>query len=73
MTLAELARRVSDLEDRLDQLAAPASVDVNAWIDQVHGTFQPDADYRRAARFGRQWRRSEGGQRVGPRPRTAAK
>jgi hypothetical protein len=51
--------RVATLEQKLEHLAdkvdASPSQDVNAWIDQIHGTFQNDSTYRQAARLGRQW------------------
>jgi hypothetical protein len=37
---------------------APESGNINAWIDQVHGTFKNDAIYRQAARLGQEWRKS---------------
>jgi hypothetical protein len=62
MTLMELEIRVATLEERLAQLAgkvdAPSSANINAWIDQVHGTFRNDANYRKAALLGQQWRKS---------------
>jgi hypothetical protein len=64
MTIAQLETRVATLEQKLVDLAekvdASPSQDVNAWIDQIHGTFQNDSTYRQAARFGRQWRQSHG-------------
>ena len=65
MTLTQLERRVATLEQKLARLTGPAdpvpSADMNAWIDQIHGTFRDDATYRRAARLGREWRKSQGG------------
>ena len=62
MTLTELEIRVATLEQKLSHLAGkvdgPASADINAWIDQVHGTFQNDKTYRQAARLGSEWRKS---------------
>ena len=63
MSLAELEARMANLERKVDQFAAqaarPVSGEINAWIDQVHDTFQDDVAYRRAAQLGRQWRRSQ--------------
>lgn len=65
MTLSQLEKRVATLEQKLARLTGPAarvrSTDMNAWIDQIHGTFRDDATYRRAARLGRKWRKSQGG------------
>lgn len=65
MTLTELEIRVATLEQKLSHLAgkidAPESATINAWIDQVHGTFQNDATYRQAARLGHEWRKSHSG------------
>ena len=75
MTITELELRVATLEKKLahlaDKIDSPATADVNAWIDQIHGTFENDAVYRKAARFGRQWRKSQGGPKK-PRARKAA-
>lgn len=63
MTLAQLEHRVATLEQKLAALAGPVqtrpSGDVNAWIDEIHGTFKDDAHYRQAARLGRLWRKSK--------------
>ena len=71
MTLMELETRLETLEAKLAVLAgkvdAPKSANVNAWIDQVHGTFQDDATYRKAARLGQEWRKSH---RSRPKPRS---
>jgi len=65
MTMKELEVRISNLEQKLADLAgdadSPSSANINAWIDQIHGTFQDDSDYRRAARLGRKWRKSQRG------------
>ncbi len=62
MTITELELRVATLEQKLAYLTenvdSPASTDTNAWIDQIHGTFQNDTAYRQAARLGREWRKS---------------
>lgn len=62
MTLAQIERRVASLERKLAALSARdqgiVAPDMNAWIDEIHGTFKHDASYRRAARLGRQWRKS---------------
>jgi hypothetical protein len=65
MSTTELEKRLTAVERGLAHLtnkldAAPASQDMNGWIDQIHGTFQNDASYRTAARLGRQWRKSHG-------------
>ncbi len=62
MTLVQLERRLSLVEKKLADLSGDSkanSPDINAWIDQIHGTFQDDATYRKAARLGRQWRKSQ--------------
>jgi hypothetical protein len=63
MTLLELEIRVATLEQKLALLAgkvdAPEASHINAWIENVHGTFQNDATYRQAARLGYEWRRSQ--------------
>jgi hypothetical protein len=64
MTTTEIEKRLTAVERRLTHLAksvsaSSASQGVNGWIDQIHGTFQDDAAYRRAARLGRQWRKSQ--------------
>jgi hypothetical protein len=75
MTIAQLETRVATLEQKLVSLAekvdAPPSQDVNAWIDQIHGTFQNDSTYRQAARLGRQWRQSHR-KPIAGRPRKAS-
>ncbi len=62
MTRAQLERRLANIEKKLAALAgqvkSPPAPDVNAWIDEIHGTFTDNATYRRAARLGRQWRKS---------------
>jgi hypothetical protein len=62
MSIVKLEHRVAALEQKLVHLAekvdASPSPDSNAWIDEIHGTFQNDATYRKAARLGRQWRKS---------------
>ena len=64
MSTVEIEKRLTAVERRLAHLAravnaSPASQDINAWIDQIHGTFKNDATYRQAARLGRQWRKSQ--------------
>jgi hypothetical protein len=63
MTIVELEHRVAELEKKVGHLArkvdGPNSKTINAWIDEIHGTFQNDATYRKAASFGRQWRKSQ--------------
>jgi hypothetical protein len=61
MTTTELEHRLATIERKLSRLvgnadAAP-SQDFNAWIDEIHGTFQDNATYRQGARLGRQWRK----------------
>jgi hypothetical protein len=62
MTLTELEIRVATLERKLahlgENVSGSDSADMNAWIDQVHGTFQNDKTYRQAARLGSEWRKS---------------
>ncbi len=56
MTLVELEHRVATLEEQVGHLTskinAPAAKDINSWIDDIHGTFQDDATYRKAALAG---------------------
>jgi hypothetical protein len=63
MSTAELEDRVVNLErkvtDLAKQVAGGQSQDINAWIDEIHGTFKNDATNRRAARFGRDRRKSQ--------------
>jgi hypothetical protein len=63
MTLSELESRIANLEHKLARLAnkaeSPAVANINAWIDQIHGTFQDDRMYRNAASLGRKWRKSQ--------------
>jgi hypothetical protein len=62
MPLTKLEKRVATLERKLSDLAdkvkSSGTPEINAWIDQIHGTFQNDATYRQAARLGREWRKS---------------
>ena len=64
MSIAELEDRIVNLERKVTDLAkkvdrAP-SLDINAWVDEIHGTFKNDATYPQAAgRFGRDWRKSQ--------------
>jgi hypothetical protein len=71
MTLAQLEHRLVTLEQKLDALAGKVegspSPDVNAWIDQIHGTFKDTVSYRQAARLGRRWRKSRRPSAVGRR------
>jgi hypothetical protein len=77
MTLAELEIRVATLEQKLARISgklnAPDSTNVNAWIDQIQGTFQNDSIYRRAARLGREWRKSQRGPHASRARKTAGK
>ena len=63
MSIIELEQRVATLELKLQHLtekvAATDSQDINAWIDEIHGTFKNDTTYRKAARFGREWRMAQ--------------
>jgi hypothetical protein len=65
MTITELELRVASLERQLARLTGKidptVSANPNAWIDQIHGTFQNDATYRKAARAGQKWRKSHRG------------
>jgi len=62
MTLAQMELRVVTLERKLTALArsvrASPLPNMNAWIDEIHGTFTDNATYRQAACLGRQWRKS---------------
>jgi hypothetical protein len=62
MTLSQLEQRVATIEQKLARLVGEASssapAELNSWIDQIHGTFQNDAAYKQAAKFGREWRES---------------
>ena len=74
MSIVELERRLVTLEQQVGHLVRkaiePNSKDINSWIDEIHGTFQNNPAYRKAARAGRQWRKSK---RAGSsRPRKAA-
>jgi hypothetical protein len=74
MTISQLESRVSELEQKVNDLAekvgtSPAT-GVNSWIDEIHGTFQDNATYRQAARYGRAWR--NGSQSARSRPPKAA-
>jgi len=75
MTITELELRVATLEQTLARLAEKVNTspsrDINAWMDQIHGTFQNDATYRQAARLGREWRNS-GRRTVASRSRKAS-
>lgn len=67
MTLSKLVNRVTNLERKVKQLAqkvdnSPAD-GLNAWIGEIHGTFQDDATYRQAARLGRKWRKGHRGKK----------
>ena len=68
MTLTDLETRVATLEKKVANLAGqiggPESASVNAWIDQVHGTFPNDATYRKAAHLGREWRKAQRNRRT---------
>jgi hypothetical protein len=62
MTISQLEQRIATLEQQVHHLADKVegvpSRGVNGWIDEVQGTFENDAAYRKAARLGRQWRRA---------------
>jgi hypothetical protein len=77
MTLTELEIRVATLEQKLARLGgkskSPGPADINAWIDQIHGTFQDDATYRQAARLGRKWRKSRRGSGASPSRKASGK
>jgi len=64
MTIAKMEHRLANLEKKVGELARkvdrPDSKNLNAWIDDIHGTFQNDATYRKAVQLGRQWRKSHG-------------
>jgi hypothetical protein len=62
MTVTELELRLNSIEQELARLATKVDTSTpenpNAWIDQIHNTFQNDAAYRQAAKAGREWRKS---------------
>ena len=64
MTLAKLEHRLATLERKFAAMArqspAASAPDINAWIDEIHGTFNDSESYRQAARLGRQWRKPRG-------------
>ena len=64
MNTTNIEKRVTALERQISNLAekvngSSTTGDMNAWIDQIHGTFQNDAMYKQAARRGQQWRKSQ--------------
>ena len=63
MTRAQIERRLTTLERKFAAISArnPAveTPDVNAWIDEIHGSFKDDASYRKAARLGQRWRKAQ--------------
>lgn len=63
MSTSELKRRLVALERKVNSLErmiiTQANKHPNSWIDSIHGTFANNAEYRKAARFGRIWRRSQ--------------
>ena len=72
MSTTEIEKRLAAVERQLTHLAkrvsaTPASQDMNGWNDQIHDTFPNDASYRRAARLGRQWRKSPRSRPLGAR------
>jgi hypothetical protein len=76
MTLAQLEHRISELEQKVMELAAkvetaPAN-GVKSWIDEIHGTFQDTATYRQAARYGSAWRKRSPSARSRP-PKAASR
>jgi hypothetical protein len=64
MTLAQIERRLASLERKFAAIAShgsrSASTDMNAWIDEIHGTFKDDEMYRKASSLGRKWRKTQG-------------
>jgi hypothetical protein len=75
MTLAQLEVRLATLEEKFAMIAAQgqasAAPAVNAWIDEIHGTFADDKAYRQAAHLGRKWRKAH--LPASPRTRKASK
>ena len=74
MSTTEIEKRLIAVERQLTHLAervkaAPASHDMNSWIDQIHATFQNDASYRQAARVGCRSRKAQ--RPMSPRARKA--
>jgi hypothetical protein len=63
MTLSQIERRLTTLERTIAAIsardAAVETPDMNAWIDEIHGTFKDDASYRKAARLGERWRKAQ--------------
>lgn len=64
MAMSKLEVRLEAVERQLNQLAervgdSPDSR-INAWIDDIHGSFQKDAAYLKASRLGREWRNAAG-------------
>jgi hypothetical protein len=63
MTMASLGHRIKALEKKVDHLTQKLngrnSTNLNAWIEEIHGTFKDDNTYRKAALSGRQWRKSQ--------------
>jgi len=61
MTMTELERRLATVERQLAKLTAAKKEgeNVNAWLDDIQGTFKDDAMYREAARLGRAWRKGQ--------------
>ena len=57
MTMAELEQRLALLEREVAALK-PRPANINAWIDEIHGTIPDNAVSRQAEEFGRQWRKS---------------
>jgi hypothetical protein len=59
MSTSELEQRLIAVEREVAQLKAqrltPHPV---AALERIHGTFEDDAAFREAARFGRKWRKS---------------
>jgi hypothetical protein len=77
MSITELEVRVATLERKLAALSGGAGsespANINAWIDQIHGTFQDDPTYRQGARLGRQWRKSTRGGKTSRQQKASAK
>jgi hypothetical protein len=77
MTTTELEVRLESIEQELSRLASKvnrsSNGNVNAWIDQIHGTFRNDAAYREAAKAGRNWRKAQRPTRLGLTKKTSGK
>lgn len=73
MALMKLENRVQALETKLAALESKVSGSqhANAWIDQIHGTFQDTPAYRQAAELGRRWRNKPTPAKSRRRPKTS--